>query len=242
MREITAELAGTGLSPDQMALVTELAVAASCGSNSGQSKHAAAQARYQAKQKMIINDQNDHLDQEPSPPPSPPSNGFPTPLPITTPSPPARSFSTREPSDDGWPKDAGERFWKAYPHKVAKKAAMRALAAARRTGVTFDRLMFALDRYIHEKPPDRAWCNPATWLNGGRWDDEPAKSETENGAKSNHDRTPHPPRSGATGQDAMLAGLGRIADRIRARGDAERREREASADGGIAGGTGSRLI
>jgi hypothetical protein len=176
-----------------------------------------------------------------TPPPSPPSNGFPTPLPITTPSTPTLALA-REPSDDGWPKDAGERFWKAYPHKVAKKAALRALAAARRTGVTFERLMFALDRYKLEKPPDRAWCNPATWLNGGRWDDEPANSETSNGQSTFQNRTAQAPRSGATGQDAILAGMGRLADRIRARGDAERREREASDDGGAAAGNDARLI
>lgn len=75
---------------------------------------------------------------------------------------------------DAWPRDAFEKFWKSYPHKIGKAAAVKAFAAAKRTGVTFERLMFGLERYINEKPPDRPWCNPATWLNGGRWEDEPA--------------------------------------------------------------------
>lgn len=77
-----------------------------------------------------------------------------------------------------YPSDAFDQFWRFYPHKVGKKAALKAFAAAKRTGVTWARLRFALDRYVAEKPPDRAWCNPATWLNQGRWDDEPANNPT----------------------------------------------------------------
>jgi hypothetical protein len=46
---------------------------------------------------------------------------------------------------------------------------------ARRT-VDQATLLAALRRYVDTKPPDRHWCNPATWLNQGRWDDEPAPS------------------------------------------------------------------
>jgi len=89
---------------------------------------------------------------------------------------PSNGHETKAQSD--WPSDAFDQFWKKYPHKVGKKAALKAFAAAKRTGVTWARMTFALDRYIHEKPPDRAWCNPATWLNQGRWDDEPATHDT----------------------------------------------------------------
>jgi len=41
---------------------------------------------------------------------------------------------------------------------------------------SIDSLMAGLDRYKHTKPPDREWCNPATWLNQGRWNDAPAAS------------------------------------------------------------------
>lgn len=73
-----------------------------------------------------------------------------------------------------WPDGAFESFWDAYPNKVGKKAALRAFAVAKRSGVAWHTITVALDKYIYEKPHDRAWCNPATWLNQGRWDDQPA--------------------------------------------------------------------
>lgn len=99
----------------------------------------------------------------------------------------ARKNVPRETSD--WPADAFDQFWRKYPHKVGKQAALKAFAAAKRTGVPWARVMFALDRYIIEKPPDRAWCNPATWLNQGRWDDEPALPATSTGPPA---RAPQP--------------------------------------------------
>lgn len=111
-----------------------------------------------------------------SSPASPPSSPLINPLtssPSPSPSGPLASLARAD-----WPADAFDRFWKAYPHKVGRKAALRAIAVAKRTGVKFQTLMFGLDRYIAEKPPDRAWCNPATWLNQGRWDDEPAVTAT----------------------------------------------------------------
>lgn len=70
-----------------------------------------------------------------------------------------------------WPFD---EFWAKYPHKVGKQDALRAFHRAERSAATsFENLMLALDRYI-AKRDDRPWCNPATWLNQGRWDDQPA--------------------------------------------------------------------
>lgn len=80
--------------------------------------------------------------------------------------------SSRSQSD--WPGDGFEQFWRAYPHKVGKQAALKAFAAAKRSGAPWRRVIFSLERYVAEKPRDRAWCNPATWLNQGRWDDDPA--------------------------------------------------------------------
>jgi hypothetical protein len=37
-------------------------------------------------------------------------------------------------------------------------------------------LLAGVRRYIATKPEDHPWCNPATWLNQGRWEDEPAGS------------------------------------------------------------------
>lgn len=67
-------------------------------------------------------------------------------------------------------------------------------------------------------------------------------TSTHNGQRPNNNGTPSAPRSGATGQDAILAGMGRLADRVRARGDAERRERAASEDGDLAEGDDARLL
>jgi len=74
-----------------------------------------------------------------------------------------------------WPANFRDQFWDAYPHKVGKKTAIDKLKRIKRDGsVSFARLMLGLAAYVHDKPPDRPWCNPATWLNQERWDDQPA--------------------------------------------------------------------
>jgi hypothetical protein len=65
-------------------------------------------------------------------------------------------------------------WWAVYPDKVGKGAARKAYQGARSKGVDQPTLMAALPRYIAAKPPDRAWCHPATWLNQERWLDQPA--------------------------------------------------------------------
>lgn len=70
-----------------------------------------------------------------------------------------------------------EAWYSRYPHKVGKDKAVKSFAAARRKASLAD-LVAGLDRYIASKPADREWCNPATWLNQGRWVDEPAEAST----------------------------------------------------------------
>jgi hypothetical protein len=73
-----------------------------------------------------------------------------------------------------WPNGAFERFWMLFPNKVGRQAAQAKFDVIRKRGtVDFDRLMAGLASYC-AKRDDRPWCNPATWLNQGRWDDEPA--------------------------------------------------------------------
>lgn len=85
------------------------------------------------------------------------------------------SHTKRERAGDDWPADYRDQFWRAYPHRVGKSAALAKLDRIRKSGgVTFARLMGGLSAYIASKPADRQWCNPATWLNQGRWDDEPS--------------------------------------------------------------------
>lgn len=67
------------------------------------------------------------------------------------------------PADDGF-----EAWYAEYPHKVGKGAAVRAWPKARKKA-GLPELLTGLRHYVATKPPDRPWCNPATWLNEERW-------------------------------------------------------------------------
>lgn len=95
-----------------------------------------------------------------------------------------RSHKTREeetreenithlPVRDDWPFNYRDLFWASYPHKVGKADALAKLDRARKRGVSWKKIITSLAAYVQSKPPDRPWCNPATWINQGRWDDEP---------------------------------------------------------------------
>lgn len=68
-----------------------------------------------------------------------------------------------------------DQFWSLYPNKIGKKAARKKFDIALKS-VDFETLMGALRAYVN-KTDDRPWCNPETWLNQGRWDDEPAQQQ-----------------------------------------------------------------
>ena len=68
---------------------------------------------------------------------------------------------------------AFDLWWGRYPEKVGKAAARQKFETALKRA-TLDQLVDGLDRYKATKPPDRPWCNPATWLHQDRWLDEPA--------------------------------------------------------------------
>ena len=68
--------------------------------------------------------------------------------------------------------DFGE-WWALCPRKVAKLYAEKVYGRVRRTGVTREALLDGMERYMITKPPYADWCHPATWLNQGRWLDEP---------------------------------------------------------------------
>ena len=88
-------------------------------------------------------------------------------------------------------------FWPAYPHKVGRPAALRAFIA-KRQGASLAEIMDGLARYKSDRPPDRQWLNPETFLNDERFRDEPAPAPVQNGAKFN-------------GHDAILRSLARQA-------------------------------
>jgi len=67
-------------------------------------------------------------------------------------------------------------FWTAYPLKKAKQTAWRAWSKIKPTAELFEKIMAAIDKSKRSeewtKENGRFIPHPATWLNGGRWDDE----------------------------------------------------------------------
>jgi hypothetical protein len=76
-------------------------------------------------------------------------------------------------SVDDWPSFFREEFWRAYPLKKGKKAAIGELERVRkRGGVSWDTLMKAVCVYAATADP-KFTKHPKTWLTNGCWDDEP---------------------------------------------------------------------
>lgn len=126
-----------------------------------------------------------------------PEQDAPSPEQKVSPTPPSKTQTSPPPSppmgahgSTDYPPNAFEVWYSGYPHKVGRGAAERAFDAARRAHrPTFAELIAGRDRYIRSKPPDRPWCNPATWLNQQRWLDEPETTPTLrviNGQSSNN--------------------------------------------------------
>jgi len=66
-------------------------------------------------------------------------------------------------------------FWGLYPAKVGKAAARKAWPrAVQQAGGDPNDIVFALKARLHLFPDDDRFIpNPATWLNQGRWEDDP---------------------------------------------------------------------
>lgn len=70
-----------------------------------------------------------------------------------------------------------DQFWEAYPRKVGKADARKAWKKAKITAEIFEKIMTAIaaskesDQWQREA--GRYIPNPSTWINQGRWDDEP---------------------------------------------------------------------
>jgi len=109
------------------------------------------------------------------------------------------------PEDTGQPSEGEEQkqsalerrfdmFWTAYPKKRAKEAARKAFKRIKPDEALFFRMMEAIG---HAKT-SKDWLkeggqyipNPATWLNGGCWDDEMTEGGDADGGHSGH----HGPR------------------------------------------------
>ena len=78
-----------------------------------------------------------------------------------------------------------EVFWDAYPKKVGKQYALKAWQKVHPTAELFDRIMEA----VRAQKKSEQWRrdngryipNPATWLNGGYWDNEPPEEVSADG-------------------------------------------------------------
>lgn len=69
-----------------------------------------------------------------------------------------------------------EKFWDAYPRKVAKPEAVKAFRRAKATDADVQAMVSAIDRQGLAKKvkagESRFVCHPATWLNQERWKDQ----------------------------------------------------------------------
>jgi hypothetical protein len=72
-----------------------------------------------------------------------------------------------------WADAAFEDFWKAYPRKVGKLAAKKAWDRIRPTPDIVAEMGKALVWQVEQWEDPQYIPHPATWLNAGRWMDEP---------------------------------------------------------------------
>ena len=71
-------------------------------------------------------------------------------------------------------------FWPIWPNKVGKPAALAKFRSARKRA-SLQSIVDGVFAYIRDKPPDRPWLNPATFLHQSRWEDQPATVSISNG-------------------------------------------------------------
>lgn len=92
-----------------------------------------------------------------------------------------RGCGRRERSHSETEDDDFETWYRQYPKRVAKAAALKAYrAVVTKKLATPDELLAGAMRYAAERSDQdpRYTKHPATWLNGGCWADEPVKSIT----------------------------------------------------------------
>jgi uncharacterized protein YdaU (DUF1376 family) len=122
-------------------------------------------------------------------------NSQPQPQPIRDAS---HSMRTHPPAADGWPPDCFDQWYAAFPRHVGKDDARRSFDKLRKSGKTpWPELLAATERFarhLRQNPPEdpKFIPHPATWLNKGRWADEPdtpaGLSTTPNQGNRRNDR------------------------------------------------------
>ncbi len=66
-----------------------------------------------------------------------------------------------------------EQFWEAYDYKHGKLAALRAWKTHAKSRPPIEEILAAVERYHQSKKwRENIRCNPSTWINQGRWEDE----------------------------------------------------------------------
>jgi hypothetical protein len=86
---------------------------------------------------------------------------------------------SEEPSEKTRSLDAEfDVFWSAYPSKVDKAKARKSFPKARKRA-SLERMLGAIEhaRQFSPRWRDNVFCNPTTWLNNERWNDEFAANE-----------------------------------------------------------------
>lgn len=100
-----------------------------------------------------------------------PSKIYPTPIPIPIPTPKTNSKELKTESVCEF-----EQFWNLYPKKVGKREALKVWEKTKDKPPLRD-IALAIDKARSseqwQKENGRFIPNPATWLNQGRWDDQP---------------------------------------------------------------------
>ncbi|MGH3433096.1 MAG: helix-turn-helix domain-containing protein [Thermocrispum sp.] len=92
--------------------------------------------------------------------------------------PPEPSITIQEPSKRDIapsPTDDFDAFWASYPRRKARQAARTAWDRALKAGAEPSALVAAAQRYAAQRAGEdpKYTPHPATWLNQGRWQDEP---------------------------------------------------------------------
>jgi hypothetical protein len=66
------------------------------------------------------------------------------------------------------------RFWKAYPRRIAKPAALKAFKSLSPDGVLLEKMLVALERQRGAWSEEKFIPYPQKWINQRRWEDEAA--------------------------------------------------------------------
>lgn len=195
------KLAALNLSPEQMSGILEILAEVSQKEEERLEKQRLRKHRSRDKSVTVTGQERDcHSDAPPfDGPPSCPPHPLKQP-PLNTPHTQTQKRARENSGFSGW--------YAIYPHKIGKGAAEKSYAKAI-LKATAEELEEGVRRYIRTKPPDREYCNPATWLNQERWKDQPAEIK-QNGTHfaSNHqDAKP-------TKDDRARAAVMRAAERL----------------------------